>query len=167
MNVLVAAADGAHRLIGTALRTAFGTWPSNPGLWVASAPPLVASLLGAKGAILFYYVLVLMGCDLLSGLLRALIRPEEEVDGIRFLGGFLGKLLMLMVLPVAHAMDFAITLTSVVDAGARPLVMAALIALAAHEGASIVQNVLRVKPDLARALAPLTKVLRHHRKEGS
>src|SRR5690606_34027988 len=108
-----------------------------------------------------------LGSDLLSGLLRALIRPEEEVDGIRFLGGFLGKLLMLMVLPVAPAMDFAITRTSVVAAGARPLVMAALIALADHVGASIVQNVLRVKPDLARALAPLTKVLRHHRKEGS
>lgn len=165
MHVLVAAADGAHRLIGTALHTAFGSWPSNSGLWVASTPPLVASLLGAKGEVLFYYVLVLMGCDLLSGLLRALIRPEEEVDGIRFLGGFLGKFLLLMVLPVAHAMDFVVALTPVVEAGARPLVMAALIALAAHEGASIVQNVLRVKPDMARALEPLIKVLRHYRKE--
>jgi len=167
MHMLVAAANGAHRLTLTALHTAFGAWPSNPGLWAASAPPLVASLLGAKGEVLFYYVLVLMGCDLLSGLLRALIRPDEEVDGIRFLGGVLGKLLMLMVLPVAHAMDFAITLTSVVDAGARPLVLAALIALAAHEGASIVQNVLRVKPEMARALEPLIKVLRQYRKEDS
>lgn len=117
----------------------------SPGSLIAGGMGLIAAVIGAEQAVLMVYLLVLMGVDLAGGLLRALILTDEEVDWRRFMGGILGKFMLLLLLPVAQSVDHVV--------GSNPIVVkAVLVGLMMHEGSSIVQNVIRVKGGIEVAM---------------
>src|SRR5690606_29679079 len=105
---------------------------------------------GAGAARLWVAALILMLLDLIAGLLRALVRPDEEVSGAVFLGGFFGKLLLLLLVPAAGGIDAVASLIPKVAEATDglPATTVVLCALILHESASIVQNVKRAKGDL-------------------
>lgn len=124
--------------------------PLNEGTIVGGIGASLAVLFGAGAARLWLAVLVLMLADLLAGLLRALVRPDEEVSGAAFLGGFLGKLLLLLLVPAAGGVDaVAALLPKLAEfTDGLPATTVVLCALILHESASIVQNVKRAKGNL-------------------
>ena len=122
----------------------------NEGTVVGGIGSTLAVLFGAGAARLWVAALILMLLDLIAGLLRALVRPDEEVSGAAFLGGFLGKLLLLLLVPAAGGIDaVAALLPKVAEfTDGLPATTVVLCALILHESASIVQNVKRAKGDL-------------------
>lgn len=100
-----------------------------------------AALLGVHAPELIAWTLALMGIDLLSGLLRALILPEERVDWRLFTVGALKKMALLLLLAPAAAVDRALHLSDLIADGAGPTAFALMIGLMMHESASITQNV--------------------------
>lgn len=144
----------ARRMFDEAVRAfvqAVTTPPAaNEGTVVGGIGASLAVLFGAGAARLWVAVLVLMLADLLAGLLRALVRPDEEVSGAAFLGGFLGKLLLLLLVPAAGGVDaVAALLPKLAEfTDGLPATTVVLCALILHESASIVQNVKRAKGDL-------------------
>lgn len=156
-HMMLSAVERAVRQTGDTL---FSWPPVNLGLLAGALFGTVSALLGVEGEVLFRHCIVVMGADLLAGLLVALILPHHEVEWPVFLGGALGKILMFLALPVAHAMDATLALTPVVsDPDQNALVVAVLVGILAHESASILQNIFKVKKDLRRLFRPLTRVL--------
>jgi len=113
----------------------------NLGLAVSGAAAAVAGVLGAGATELLGWLLVLMLVDLAAGLVRALRLPGERVSGAKFLGGFLGKLSYLMLLPVAVAVEKVVLTTGLGLPGEHPVALIVVGALIMKEGASIAENV--------------------------
>ena len=122
----------------------------NEGAIVGGIGSTLAVLFGAGAARLWVAALILMLLDLLAGLLRALVRQDEEVSGAAFLGGFFGKLLLLLLVPAAGGVDAVASLLPKLAefTDGLPATTVVLCALILHESASIVQNVKCAKGDL-------------------
>ncbi len=99
------------------------------------------SLLGTHGPEMVVWILAAMGLDLFSGLLRALILPNEDVDGGIFATGVLKKMAMLLLLFPAAMLDRMLHLSDMIAPGAGPTAYATMVGLLMYEGASIVRNV--------------------------
>lgn len=102
---------------------------------------IISGLLGQHGPELVVWILALMGIDLASGLLRALIRETEDVSGRQFAKGVLKKMAMILLLAPAAAVDRALHLSDLIADTAGPTGFAVLIGLMMYESASIVRNV--------------------------
>lgn len=124
--------------------------PLNGGAILSGAGGVLAIIFGAGASRLWVAVLIVMVADLVAGLLRALVVPGERVQWPVFFGGFLGKILLLLLIPAAGAVDEVATLVPKVRdlIGDATAVQAVLIGLVVHEVASIVQNVKEAKGDL-------------------
>src|SRR5690606_16043353 len=77
----------------------------NEGAVVGGIGSTLAVLVGAGGASLWVAGLVLSLAGVRAGPLHAVVRPGEEVGGAPFIGGFLGKLLLLLLVPGAGGGD--------------------------------------------------------------
>lgn len=99
------------------------------------------SLLGPHGPELVLWILTAMGFDLLSGLLRALIRDDEDVSGAAFATGVLKKMAILLLLFPAAMLDRSLHLSQLIADGAGPTAFATMTGIMMYEGASIVRNV--------------------------
>lgn len=124
--------------------------PLNGGAIVGGAGGVLAIVFGAGASRLWVVVMIVMLVDLTAGLLRALVIPGERVQGSVFLGGFLGKLLLLLLVPAAGAVDEVASLVPAIRdvMEGLPATSAVLVALIIREVASIVENVKVAKGDL-------------------
>lgn len=117
----------------------------NVGTWLAGAAAFLAAIAGANAPELVIWIFVLMGADLLAGLIRALLVSGEDVCPKRFAGGVLGKMLLVLLLVPAAGVDRVLQLTlplAGVEIGdVVPLTFAVLIGLVMHECGSIVRNI--------------------------
>ncbi len=121
-----------------------------PGdLTMAASAATVASLfsvaLGARNAGFLIVTLVVMTLDLVTGIARAYLDPNEVYSGARLWGGLVGKLLRLTLVLVAALLDWTMILVFPVSAATithlMPTTKGAFVWLIVAEASSVIQNV--------------------------
>lgn len=140
LSAAVYAVDSIKKLVGAGA----------PGdLTVAAAVATVVSLLsvalGARNIGFLIVTLVVMTLDLVTGVARAYLDPNEVYSGACLWGGLVGKLLRLSLVLVAALLDWTMILVFPVSAGTiaqlMPTTKGAFVWLIVAEASSVIQNV--------------------------
>jgi hypothetical protein len=146
MKILIPLREAVAQLV----QSVTSPTPLNGGAILGGAGGVLAIMFGAGASRLWVVVLIVMLVDLTAGLLRTLVTPGARVQGSVFLGGFLGKLLLLLLVPAAGAVDEVASMVPAIRdvMEGLPATSAVLVALIIREVASIVENVKLAKGDL-------------------
>jgi phage-related holin len=121
-----------------------------PGdLTLAASAATMASLfsvaLGARNVGFLIVTLVVMTLDLVTGIARAYLDPNEVYSAARLWGGLVGKLLRLSLVLVAALLDWTMILVFPVSATTithlMPTTKGAFVWLIVAEASSVIQNV--------------------------
>lgn len=157
MKIMVPIREAIAQLV----QTVTSPPPMNGGAVFGGAGGVLAVIFATGAPRLWVVLWVVMLTDLGSGLLRALVIPGQRVNGPIFLGGFLGKLLLLLLIPAAGALDEVASMAPehiAAISNVLPATSLVMVALIMREVASIVQNVKEAKGDGA-FLAIFTRAL--------
>lgn len=143
------------RILGTAvyavesIKKAAGTGAPPGDFTAAAALATVASLLsvalGARNVGFLVVTLVVMTLDLVTGIARAYLDPNEVYSAAKLWGGLVGKLLRLSLVLVAALLDWTMVLVFPVSADTitqlMPTTKGAFVWLIVAEASSVIQNV--------------------------
>lgn len=140
LSTAVYAVDSLKRVAGTGA----------PGdLTAAASVATVASLLsvalGARNVGFLIVTLVVMTLDMVTGIARAYLDPNEVYSPACLWGGLVGKLLRLSLVLVAALLDWTMVLVFPVSADTitqlMPITKGAFVWLIVAEASSVIQNV--------------------------
>jgi phage-related holin len=112
---------------------------------VATVASLLSVALGARNVGFLIVTLVVMTLDLVTGIARAYLDPNEVYSPSRLWGGLVGKLLRLSLVLVAALLDWTMVLVFPVSAATitqlMPTTKGAFVWLIVAEASSVIQNV--------------------------